>query len=61
MIQGVVTRIHNGHRTDMDVPFPAGLLLDGKDLYVSAFSILPDTGAGIPSIDTSGQVWRIRF
>jgi hypothetical protein len=61
MIQGVVTRIHEGNRTDMDVPFPAGLVLDGKRLYVSAYSIMPDTGAGIPGLDTSGQVWRIRF
>jgi hypothetical protein len=61
-IQGVVTRISAGHRTNMDVPFPAGLAVDRQNnVYVSAFSVLPGTGAGIPGIDTSGQVWRIRF
>jgi hypothetical protein len=59
IIQGVVTRIHNGHRTSRDVPFPAALLLSGRNLYVSAFSILPSAGAGIPGVDTSGQVWRM--
>jgi hypothetical protein len=62
MIQGVVTRIHGGHRSNMDVPFPAGLAVDNSNnVYVSAFSILPDTGAGIPGVNTSGQVWRVRF
>jgi hypothetical protein len=62
MIQGVLTRIKGTRRSDMDVPFPAGLVIDSKNnIYVSAFSILPDTGAGIPGVDTSGQVWRVRF
>jgi hypothetical protein len=57
-IQGVVTRISaSGKRTNMDVPFPTGLALHGKNLYVSAFSIAPSTGLGAPG--TSGQVWRI--
>jgi hypothetical protein len=61
-IQGVVTRIHGGQRTSMDVPFPSGVAVDAwNNVYVSAFSILPGTGAGIPGVDTSGQVWRIRF
>lgn len=62
MIQGVLTRIRHKQRTNVDVPFPAGLAVDSRDnVYVSAFSILPDAGAGIPGIDTSGQVWRLRF
>jgi hypothetical protein len=61
--QGVVTKIsHNGHRTNVDVPLPAGLALDGfGNVYVSAFSIAPSTGLGIPGIDSSGQVWRLRI
>jgi hypothetical protein len=62
MIQGVLTKIRGSHRTNVDVPFPAGLAIDEHDnVFVSAFSVLPDTGAGIPGIDTSGQVWRLRF
>ena len=61
MIQGVLTRILGSHRTNVDVPFPAGLAVDHNNVFVSAFSILPDTGAGIPGLDTSGQVWRLRF
>jgi hypothetical protein len=61
-VQGVVTRIANGQRFNVDVPFPAGLAVDSSDnVYVSAFSILPSTGAGIPHVDTSGQVWRLHF
>jgi len=57
-IQGVVTRVSaSGKRTNMDLPFPTGLALDGKNLYVSAFSIAPASGLGVPG--TSGQVWRI--
>ena len=59
MVQGVLTKIRNGHRTNTDVPFPAGIALDGHgNLFVSAFSIAPDTGLGVPN--TSGQVWRLR-
>jgi hypothetical protein len=61
-VQGVVTRIKGDSRTSMDVPFAAGVAVDAwNNVYVSAFSILPETGAGIPGLDTSGQVWRIRF
>lgn len=57
-IQGVVTTItRSGTRTNMDVPFPTGLALRGHNLFVSAFSIAPDTGLAGPG--TSGQVWRI--
>jgi hypothetical protein len=62
IIQGVLTKISNGTRMNMDVPFPAGIAVDHQgNVYVSAYSILPDTGAGIPGLDTSGQVWRLRF
>jgi hypothetical protein len=61
-VVGVVTRIHGGQRTSIDVPFPSGVAVDAwNNVYVSAFSILPGPGAGIPGVDTSGQVWRIRF
>ena len=59
---GVVTKIHNGRRTSVDVPFPAGLAADRDgNVYVSAYSVMPDSGAGVPGLDTSGQVWRLRF
>lgn len=62
IVQGVVTKISGQHRKNMDVPFPAGLAVDRRgNVFVSAFSILPDTGAGLPGVDTSGQVWRIRL
>jgi hypothetical protein len=62
ILQGVLTKISGSHRTNVDVPFPAGVAVDNSNnVYVSAFSILPDTGAGIPGVDTSGQVWRLRF
>ena len=60
-ITGVLTTIDRaGNRTDMDVPFPAGIVLANQHLlYVSAFSIAPEGGLGGPG--TSGQVWRIRI
>ncbi|HVU93207.1 MAG TPA: ScyD/ScyE family protein [Jatrophihabitans sp.] len=61
MITGVVTRIgKNGARAHRDVPFPAGLAINSVgQLFVSAYSIAPDTGLGFPG--TSGQVWRMQF
>jgi hypothetical protein len=45
-----------------DVPFPAGVAVDNSNnVYVAAFAIAPDSGLGIPGIDTSGQIWRLRF
>ncbi len=59
---GVLTRVQGSHRTNVDVPFPAGVAVDHENnIHVSAFSISPDTGGGIPGIDSSGQVWRLRF
>jgi len=58
----VLTRVRGSHRTNVDVPFPAGVAFDHKNnVYVSAFSISPDTGGGIPGIDSSGQVCWLRF
>ncbi len=61
--QGVLTKIsRTGDRTDMDVPFPAGLAVDhANNVYVSALSIAPEQGLGVPGVDSSGQVWRVRF
>ncbi len=62
ILQGVLTKVSGSHRTNVDVPFPAGIALDSRgNVFVSAFSILPGTGAGIPGVDTSGQVWRLRI
>ena len=54
----------DGTRTDKDVPFPAGVAVDSwNNVYVAAFSVSPDTG--LPEtpagVDTSGQIWRLRF
>jgi hypothetical protein len=52
----------DGTRTTLKVPFPAGLELDSHNrLYVSAFSTAPATGLGAPGVDSSGQVWRLKF
>jgi hypothetical protein len=62
-IPGQVTKIApNGTRTSVVIPFPAGLAVDSKNrVYVSAFSTSPGTGLGVPGIDTSGQIWRLRI
>jgi hypothetical protein len=60
MVAGVVTKVPRyGERTDMDVPFPAGLAICDDNLYVSAWSVAPDDGLAGPG--TSGQVWRIHI
>jgi hypothetical protein len=65
MIQGVLTKVSpSGKHHDVDVPFPAGVAVDKwGTVFVSAFSVAPEGGlAGAPAgIDTSGQVWRLRF
>lgn len=61
-VSGVLTRIKGSQRSNTDVPFPAGVAVDAHDnVFVSAWSIMPAGGAGIPGVDTSGQVWRLRF
>lgn len=62
-VPGVLTKVdHAGQRTDVDVPLPAGVVVDRYDnVYVSAYSLSPAAGNGTPGVDTSGQVWRIRF
>jgi hypothetical protein len=65
MIQGVLTKVSpSGKHHDVDVPFPAGVAVDKwGTVFVSAFSVAPGGGlSGAPAgIDTSGQVWRLRF
>jgi hypothetical protein len=60
-VVGVLTRVgHHGHRTNIDVPFPAGIALDRHgNVFVSAWSVAPEGGLAGPG--TSGQVWRLRF
>lgn len=66
-VQGVLTRIGKHSRTSIDVPFPAGVVVDSRDnVYVSAFSIAPAGGLNDPSTGqhvpgTSGQVWRVHW
>jgi len=67
-IQGVLTKISSaGHRSNVDVPFPAGVVTDNRgNVYVSAFSIAPAGGLNDPSTGqhvpgTSGQVWRLHW
>jgi hypothetical protein len=61
--QGVLTKISpTGQRTNVDVPFPAGIALDHHgNVFVSALSIAPEQGLGVPGVDSSGQVWRLRL
>jgi hypothetical protein len=61
-VPGQVTKISpDGTRKSVALPFPAGLALDTHNrLYVSVFSTAPAGGLGVPGIDTSGQVWRLR-
>ena len=41
----VVNLAHDGSRSKMAVPYPAGIAWRNGHLYVSAFSIAPSTGA----------------
>jgi sugar lactone lactonase YvrE len=60
-IQGVLTKVKtNGHRSHIDVPFPAGVVVNRHGtVFVAAWSVAPETGLAGPG--TSGQVWRLRF
>ncbi|MFG2043007.1 ScyD/ScyE family protein [Dactylosporangium sp. NPDC048998] len=62
LFANTVTRIdRDGTRTNIPVPFPGGLAVAGDSLYVSAYSTSPESGLGLPDVDSSGQVWRIRI
>lgn len=62
LFAGKVTKIDgSGARTDLSVPFPGGLAVAGDSLYVAAYSTAPETGLGLPGVDSSGQVWRLRI
>lgn len=56
-LQGVLTKIsRNGHRTNVDVPFPAGVAVDKRgNVYVSTYSIAPDTGLLNPETNATVQ------
>ncbi|MDT4902443.1 MAG: hypothetical protein QOH52_459 [Pseudonocardiales bacterium] len=59
-VAGVLTRVSHGKRTNVDVPFPAGVVVnDDNQVFVSAWSVASEAGLAGPS--TSGQVWRLRF
>jgi sugar lactone lactonase YvrE len=62
-VPGQLTKIKpNGDRKSIAVPFPAGVAVDNKHrVYVAAFSVAPWTGLGVPGLDTSGQIWRLRL
>jgi hypothetical protein len=63
----VLTKVtRDGVHHDIDVPFPAGVAVDGSgNVFVSAWSIAPAGGlSNVPpgvTVDTSGQVWRLHF
>lgn len=60
-VRGVLTKIAPRNvRTNVDVPFPAGVAVDSaNNVYVSAFSISSESGIAGPGTD--GQVWRLHF
>ena len=64
-VAGVLTKVtRDGEHHDIDVPFPAGVAVDKwGTVFVSAFSISPAGGlpGTPPGVDSSGQVWRLRF
>jgi hypothetical protein len=60
-VVGVLTEVgKHGHRTNVDVPFPAGVAINSHGtVFVSAWSVAPASGLAGPG--TSGQVWRLRL
>lgn len=59
-VSGVLTRVRGNQRTNVDVPFPAGVAVDScGDVFVSAWSVASEAGLAGPT--TSGQVWRLRM
>ncbi|MBE8474387.1 ScyD/ScyE family protein [Streptomyces justiciae] len=62
LFQGVVTKVAHGKRTNVKVPFPAGLAVDPYDgkVYVSAWSVADRDGTVMEGKRTpGGQVWKI--
>ncbi|PWI17555.1 hypothetical protein DI272_27865 [Streptomyces sp. Act143] len=62
LFQGVVTKVAHGKRTNVKVPFPAGLAVDPYDgkVYVSAWSVADRDGTVMEGKKTpGGQVWKI--
>jgi len=62
LFAGVVTKVSDGRRTNVKVPFPAGVAVDRRDgrVYVSAWSIADRDGTVLEGKKTpGGQVWRI--
>jgi hypothetical protein len=59
-LPGRVVKISpNGHRTYYKVPVPAGIAARGNHVWVSAYSVCPNSGCfGNP--DWSGQIWHFR-
>lgn len=62
LLAGVVTKVSHGKRTNVKVPFPAGVAVDPYDgkVYVSAWSIADRDGTVLEGRKTpGGQVWKI--
>ncbi|MDT0486435.1 hypothetical protein [Streptomyces doebereineriae] len=62
LLAGVVTKVSHGKRTNVKVPFPAGVAVDPYDgkVYVSAWSIADRDGTVLEGGKTpGGQVWKI--
>ncbi|WP_367321265.1 ScyD/ScyE family protein [Streptomyces sp. HUAS ZL42] len=59
---GLVTKVSHGKRTNVKVPFPAGLAVDPHDgkVYVSAWSVADRDGTLLEGKKTpGGQLWKI--
>ncbi|MGW2381409.1 ScyD/ScyE family protein [Streptomyces sp. NPDC001658] len=62
LFAGRVTKVSDGRRTHVKVPFPAGVAVDPHDgkVYVSAWSIADRDGTVLEGRRTAGgQVWKI--
>ncbi|WP_328873332.1 ScyD/ScyE family protein [Streptomyces sp. NBC_00287] len=62
LFNGVVTKVSGGKRTNVKVPFPAGVTVDPYDgkVYVSAWSVADRDGTVMEGKKTpGGQVWKI--
>ncbi|MFI5677902.1 ScyD/ScyE family protein [Streptomyces cellulosae] len=62
LFAGQVTKVSHGRRTNVKVPFPAGVAVDPHDgkVYVSAWSIADRDGTDLGGGKTpGGQIWKI--